>query len=231
MNKLSLCIKNVQKSFRKKQVLTNATFTVSQGECVGIIGMNGSGKTTLFNILSGEIRANSGDVLISGPDGDISLINNKKAIRKHIGYIPQENVLIGDLTTLDNLKLWYCDSKLDMNKELNDGVLHMLGIDTFLHTKVHKLSGGMQKRLSIGTALATMPDFLILDEPGAALDLVAKDIIRNYLRSFKSTGGVVIATHDEDDLDICDRLFVLKDGILKEIPPTIRGGELIKTIL
>lgn len=231
MKSLSLQVNSIQKNFKNKCVLSDVTLTVSCGECVGIVGINGSGKTTLFNIIFGETKPDKGDIYIQNENTNTPLLNNKKLIKKHIGYVPQNNALIEDLSTLDNLRLWYCDSSLDMHKELNDGILHELGIDSFLHTKVSKLSGGMQKRLSIATTLASDPDFLILDEPSAALDIVAKNIIRNYLCSFKSKGGILIATHDEDELAICDRVLVLKNGYLEEIPPTIRGSKLIEKIL
>ena len=98
--------------------------------------------------------------------------------------------------------------------------------------KVKHLSGGMKKRLSIGISLASEPDFLILDEPGAALDLIAKDIIKNYLLSYKSNkGGIIIATHDEEELSLCDRVLVLKNGTLNEISPTMRGSDLVNKLL
>ena len=231
MQDYCLKVENIKKSFGKKNVLSDISFELHTGECIGIVGMNGSGKTTLFNIIYGETKANSGNISLMSTDNVASIIHNRKLINSHIGYIPQENMLIEDLSALDNLKLWYCDSKLNLSKELESGFLHTLGIDTFLHTKVNKLSGGMQKRLSIGTALATMPYFMILDEPCAALDLVAKNIIRSYIRSYKAYGGILIATHDEEDMALCDRLFTLKNGVLTKIPPTIRGEELIQKIL
>lgn len=85
-----------------------------------------------------------------------------------------------------------------MKKELNSGILAMLGIDEFLNVRVSKMSGGMKKRLSIGCAVANNPHILILDEPGAALDLVCKERIYSYLKDFKSKGGIVlISTHEE----------------------------------
>lgn len=223
-------IQNICKSFRKKNILNDISLTLKTGECVGIIGMNGSGKTTLLNIICGEGSHFNGNVTIN--DSDTSLLKDKSLLSKTIGYIPQENPLIDDLSAYDNLRLWYCDSPLDMNKELEDGVLKSLGINEFLKVKVKNLSGGMKKRLSIGIALAQKPTFLILDEPAAALDLVAKNIIHTYLASFKeSGGGICIATHDEEELDLCDKIYVLKNKSLHEIDKNIRGNLLINEIM
>lgn len=224
-NPQKLCINKISKSFGKKQILDEVTFEVASGECIGIIGANGCGKTTLFNIIASEIKPSSGNVYIEG-------FGTNEKLTKILGYIPQENPLLEDLSVKDNLKLWYCDSTMDMEKELSQGVLFKLGINTFLTSKVKHLSGGMKKRLSIGIALANCPKFLILDEPGAALDLVAKNIIRDYLSEYKSqNGGIIIATHDEEDLSICDKLFSIKNGKLFSINPTLRGSKLIEKII
>lgn len=223
-------IQNISKAFRKKSILINVSLTLKAGECVGIIGMNGSGKTTLLNIICGEGSHFNGTITIN--DTSTSLLKDKKLLSQTIGYIPQENPLIEDLSTYDNLRLWYCDSPLNMKEELENGVLHSLGIDEFLQTKVKNLSGGMKKRLSIGIALAKEPTFLVLDEPAAALDLVAKNIIHTYLNSYKTSGGgICIATHDEEELALCDRVFVLKDKSLHQIDKNIRGNLLIKEIM
>ena len=91
----------------------------------------------------------------------------------------------------------------------------MLEINDFLSVPVRKMSGGMKKRLSIGCSMAKNPKILLLDEPCAALDLVCKQSIYNYLDKFKAAGGtIIITTHDESDLALCDAVYILKDGIL-----------------
>lgn len=149
-----------------------------------------------------------------------------------IGYVPQENPLIQDLTVKDNLKLWYCDSPLDMEKELRDGFLKLLGIDKMLKIPVKKLSGGMKKRVSIGVSMWADPKVLILDEPSAALDLVAKKDIREYLKTYLKSGRtVLLATHDEDELDICSKIYVMSQGVLKETSKELRGDRLLEEMI
>lgn len=202
-------IKSIQKSYRKKTVLQDVTLTVREGSCVGILGGNGSGKSTLLSILAGVQRPDSGSFLWEGTD----LFTDEKLRARILGYVPQGNPLMEELTAWDNLRLWY--DKAGLREGLEDGVLAMLGIPDFLKVPVRKMSGGMKKRLSIGCAVANAPKLLLLDEPSAALDLVCKERIGNYLKGFKAQGGcVLLATHDVQELDLCDALFILKDGVL-----------------
>lgn len=224
-NEYSVKVEGVCKSYGQKKVLKNASFIARQGECVAIAGLNGSGKSTLLSILAGVQRADSGKAEVNG----IDIFRDTKAAAKIIGYVPQENPLIQDLTVKDNLKLWYCDSPLDMEKELRDGFLKLLGIDKMLKTSVKKLSGGMKKRVSIGISMWADPKVLILDEPSAALDLVAKKDIREYLKNYLKSGKtVLLATHDEDELDICSKIYVMSQGMLKETSKEMRGDRLLE---
>lgn len=204
-----LQIENIKKNFGKKQVLKDITFSAKEGECIGILGANGCGKSTLFSVLAGVQKAQGGRFLYGSDD----LLKNTKLRSKVLGYVPQGTPLIEELNAYDNLLLWY--DKQNLKKELHDGIPAMLGIQDFLKTPVRKMSGGMKKRLSIACATSGHPDILILDEPTAALDLVCKTAIASYLTSFKKNGGtVIIATHEVQELGICDKIFILKDGVL-----------------
>jgi ABC-2 type transport system ATP-binding protein len=224
----SIRVEGIQKSYGFRKILKGVSFTAEQGQCVAIVGLNGSGKSTLLSILAGVQKADKGTAVCQGVD----IFKNRKAAGRIIGYVPQENPLIQDLTVRDNLKLWYCDSPFDMNQELKDGFLKLLGIDKMLKIPVKKLSGGMKKRVSIGISMWADPSVLMLDEPSAALDLVAKKDIRDYLQAYRKKGGtVLIATHDEDELDICDKVYVVKDGVLKETDTKLRGDRLLEEIV
>ena len=210
-------IKNIQKKYGKKTVLRDISFSVREGNCVGILGGNGCGKSTLLSILAGVQKADNGSFLWEGAD----LFADEKKRSEILGYVPQGNPLMEELTAWDNLRLWY--EKADLKKELEEGVLAMLGIPGFIKVPVKKMSGGMKKRLSIGCAVANRPRLLLLDEPSAALDLVCKERIGNYLKDFKAQGGsVLLATHDVQELDLCDVLYILKDGVLE--PYTFDGN-------
>ena len=206
---MEIQIKEIQKAYGKKQVLTRIDFTAEAGQCIGILGGNGCRKSTLLSILAGVQPADKGEFLYNGKD----LFHYHAQRSQLVGYVPQGTPLIEELTAKDNLSLWY--DKKEMEKQLKDGVLKMLDIDTFLKTPVKKMSGGMKKRLSIGCAVAHKPPILILDEPMAALDIVCKQKISAYIRDHKAKGGIaVIASHDVMEIALCDKWYIMKDGCL-----------------
>ncbi len=204
-----LNIVHLKKNYKKKEVLRNITLNIAGGRCIGILGGNGSGKSTLLSILAGVLKADGGEFLRQGKN----LLENSSLRSELIGYVPQGTPLFEELSARDNLLLWYDRGK--METELKEGVLAMLGIREFLKVPVCKMSGGMKKRLAIGCAVAGDPKILLLDEPSAALDLECKERIVNYIQDFKSRGGIVLlATHDVQEIEVCDEWYILKDGVL-----------------
>jgi len=202
-------IKNIKKNYGKKTVLSDISLKTEGGKCIGIIGGNGCGKSTLFSILAGVNKAKEGQFLLDGQD----LLKNTRMRSSIVGYVPQGTPLIEELTAYDNLLLWY--EKERMEKELSGGVLGMLGINDFLKVPVCKMSGGMKKRLAIGCAISNEPKILLLDEPSAALDIVCKEKIAEYLKSYKTNGGVIfLATHEVHELEMCDEIFIMRQGVL-----------------
>ncbi len=186
-------IKGITKKYGKNPILHDVSFMAKEGEEVCIVGKNGSGKTTLLSVLAGIREAEEGAFFLDG----IDLFKDTKALVEHVSYVPQDPPLIPELSAKDNLLLRY--SKEDMMKSLENGFLKELGIDEFLKTRVHNMSLGMKKRLSIGYALSGDPKILILDEPGASLDLSAKKIVRDFVKNFKAKGGIVIVASHEPD--------------------------------
>ena len=202
-------IKGIRKSYGKHSVLAGVDFTVEPGEIVGILGENGSGKSTLLTILAGLQHPDAGFYNIDGKD----LLKNTKLRNDLVAYVPQETPLIAELTAWDNLKMWYKTDRL--KKELDNGFLKMLGIDQFLKVPVNQMSGGMKKRLTIGCAINSNPKLMLLDEPTAALDLVCKEKIYNYFQQLRNQGGsLIIATHEVQEIELCDKCFIIKDGKL-----------------
>ncbi|MBR1742954.1 MAG: ABC transporter ATP-binding protein [Lachnospiraceae bacterium] len=203
-----------QKKFSRKRkvVLKDITFRITPGECVGILGANGCGKSTLLSILAGIQKADSGFLWYDDRQMDSKNTGNDYS---RIGYVPQEPPLIPELTAYDNLKLWYCDSPLSLEEELQGEFLSILGISDFLKVPVKKMSGGMKKRLAIGCCMAGNPGILLLDEPGAALDIPCKERIETYLKAYKRKGNaILLTTHEEREINLCDTLYILKNGIL-----------------
>lgn len=196
---------------KKAPVFTDLSFEAQGGTCVGILGKNGCGKSSLLSILAGIKKPTSGTI-------SLSYQNESSQSTPVVGYVPQENPLMEELTALDNLRLWYSDSPLSLEQELAQGTLAMLDIPSFLHTRVKHMSGGMKKRLNIGCAIACDPQILLLDEPGAALDLPCKLQILDYLAQYKQQGNLIlIATHEEQEIAFCDQIYLLDQGTLTPV--------------
>ena len=215
----------IRKKYKNKEVLSGVDLSCSAGTCTGILGGNGCGKSTLLTILAGIRKADAGKFLWQGVD----LLKDAKALRKTVGYLPQGTPLYEELTAKDNLRVWY--PKEAMEAELESGVLKMLGVDEFLNTRVSRLSGGMKKRLSIGIAMCSHPDVLLLDEPSTALDLPCKAEIREYFRAFTRAGGtVLLVTHDLEEMQTCDALYLMKNGRLVRYTGGLTVGETAEAI-
>lgn len=218
-------IKNLSKSYGKKRVLKDISFSAQGGRCIGILGANGCGKSTMLSILAGVLEQDTGLFLFNGED----LFQNKKRRSQLVGFVPQGTPLIEELTAWDNLLLWF--DRQSLEKELSGGVLKMLGVDAFLKTTVRKMSGGMKKRLSIGCAMAKQPPILLLDEPTAALDLACKQSIAEYLTQYKKAGGLLLlTTHDWLELSLCDQFYIIKDGFLQEFEYTGDLNQLVESL-
>ena len=208
---MEITVSNIKKSYRRNKVLKGITFTASGGECVGIIGRNGCGKSTLLSILGGVLKRDAGEFTLDGQD----LFSSDEWLRRNVAYVPQGTPLIEELSARDNLRLWYPSDVI--GRELGSGVLGALGIDEFLGVRVSNMSGGMKKRLSIGCAMAGRPPVLLLDEPCAALDIECKERIIEFLRGYKRDGGaLVLASHEPMELEICDKWYVMRDGVLHD---------------
>lgn len=211
MKSSSIDIVGLKKRYGKRDILKGVTLNIEFGSCIGILGGNGSGKTTILSILAGITDADEGEFICE----DYDLLKDDKRRRFLVGIIPQCNPLIEELSGKDNLLLWHDRKYLDMSAK--EGIIKELGITKFINKRVSTLSEGMKKRLSIACAVKKHSKILLMDEPGAALDIVAKEIIHEYIKKITDMGGIVIlVTHDEGELNLCDRHYILKDGVLNE---------------
>lgn len=219
-----LKVTGLHKSYVKLKILKGVDLTVLPESCVGIVGSNGCGKTTLLSILAGALKADSGSISYR----DREAVGRPAVFAAEAAYVPQENPLMPELTVYDNLRLWYRGNKKEMQADLEHGAAAMLGVSQILDRTVGKLSGGMKKRLSIACALSNHAPVLLMDEPGAALDLECKAAIRDYLKNYVAEGGAVILTsHELAELSVCDMMYVLKDGKLEAIDSWDSETELI----
>ena len=219
-------VDRISKAYGRRQVLSQISFHIEAGQCVGIAGANGCGKSTLLAILAGAMKPDGGKILYQGKPVD----NGR--YRRETGYVPQGNPLLEELTVQDNLKLWYKGSEKEWKRERDSGIIAVLELGPLLKTAAGKLSGGMKRRLSLACALVNHPRFLILDEPGAALDVVCKEENRQYLADYLKQGGTALMTsHEERELSLCDRLLLMSGGRLKQIPADTPARELAAMIV
>ena len=214
-------VKGISKHYKNKQILNGISFAAGPGQCVGIAG---GSKTTLLSILAGVNRPDRGSICFDGMEA----VGNRKVFERNAAYVPQENPLIPELTARDNYRLWFKGDKAELERDLEEGVGKFLGLTEFLGTPAGKLSGGQKKRLSIASALSNQASLLIMDEPGAALDMEAKEEILTYIRNYLKNGGTVILTsHETQELSICTKLFVMKKGLLMPVTEKLSAAELV----
>jgi ABC-2 type transport system ATP-binding protein len=199
------------KKYVKHTVLDRVSLQAQGGEAIGIAGVNGSGKSTLLSVLTGIVRPDSGQVWLEGQP------LSPGSLQKWVGYVPQENALFDGLSALDNIKLWASAYKADWRNALpflfaeneKEGEAR-----AFLRKKAGKLSGGMKKRLSIAIALFHDPLYLLMDEPTAGLDVGFRWHVTQTINQLRERGKCVIFTsHQADELSLCDRIYVLRDGV------------------
>ncbi len=201
-----LKVENIQKGFgRDNKILDSVSFSAAKGQALCIAGKNASGKTTLLKIICGMLAPDSGAV---SADGRISIV-------------PQEPAVLPELSVNDNLRLWYAAQNVSGPQWKDDSIETQLGLKEHRRKKVKTLSGGMKKRLSLAAALADIPDWLLLDEPFAALDAAGCRDIISLLCRLKSDGvGIIFTSHQPEHIAaVADRLLILDGGKLTEAPP------------
>ena len=222
-----LNIQNLSFSYGRKKIFHGLSFTVAQGDCIGIVGCNGCGKSTLLSVLAGCRPARSGSVFLEGCD----IASDPSVPRTRIGYVPQEIPFIPELSVYDNLLFWYPGKKQDMDAALLSPICHALGIRELLYKRVSVLSGGQRKKAGIVSALLHHPALLLLDEPSSALDIGIRSEITDFLKSYLQNGGtVLLSTHEECELTLCNRLIAMRNGTIHEIPPSLRDIALLQQI-
>lgn len=198
--------------------VSDLTFVVPQGECVGIIGPSGAGKSTLIQLLLGLRQPTVGSTAVNGiPIRDIAPADWSRLL----AYVPQDTNLVGD-TVRENIRFFRPDiTDADVEDAarrvgLHDEILARPGgYDAMIDDKHDTMSGGQRQRISIARALVGRPAVLILDEPTSALDLHSEQVIHSALRELQGHVTMFIVAHRLSTLNICDRIMVLEAGVLR----------------
>jgi len=208
-------VKNIHKTYARREVVNDVSFTVKAGEIVGLLGPNGAGKTTCFYITCGLVSSNKGEVFLNHKS--IGNMPMHKRANLGLGYLPQEPSIFRKLSVEDNIM-----AILELNKSLPakqrkyrlEELLSELNVEHVRHIKGIILSGGERRRVEIARSLAMDPKFILLDEPFAGIDPISVADIQEIIYQLRDKGiGVLITDHNyREMLDTCNRSYVLHSG-------------------
>ena len=220
---MELKIRNLRKEFKRNNATFDAVkdvdFTINDHEFVSIIGHSGSGKSTLLNLIAGMLLPSDGEVSLDGKiitglsDKEASTIRNSV-----VGYIPQGQSLLSNLTVFDNVSLPFFLS--DRSGDPGDKVTYLLselGIQHLRNSYPNNLSGGEMRRVAIARALVNNPKILLADEPTGDLDKANKEAIVALFRKIADSGtAVIMVTHDLETVKTADTNFIMDEGTLSK---------------
>jgi len=203
-------LKNIEKSFGEKKVLTGVSFKAEGGKAFGLLGRNGAGKTTSIRILMDVFPANSGEVLIDGQPIDYNKIG--------IGYLPEERGLYPKKIIIDQLT-YFAELKGMSRKAAVESIdywLGRLGMAEYRNKRLDTLSKGNQQKIQLITALAHDPDIVILDEPFSGLDPVNAMLLKDVVKEQISKGKIVLfSSHQMSYIEeFCDSIAILNNGVV-----------------
>lgn len=209
--------RNLAKSYSKRAIVKDVNIAVQSGQVVGLLGPNGAGKTTCFYMIVGLIKADKGQVFID--QQDISSLPMHGRAQAGIGYLPQEASVFRKLSVADNI-MAILQTRNDLDgpsrtAKLED-LLTEFNIGHIRDSLGMSLSGGERRRVEIARALASDPQFILLDEPFAGVDPISVGDIKQIINHLSDKGiGVLITDHNvRETLDICDLAYIVSEGYI-----------------
>ena len=225
---------NLTKSYRNRKVVKGISIEVKRGEIVGLLGPNGAGKTTTFYMIVGLTRPDEGQVHLG--ENDLTHCPMHQRAKKGIGYLPQESSVFRKLTVEENIVavLETMDLPSFEGKKRARALLRELNILHIKNARAYSLSGGERRRVEISRALATSPEFILLDEPFAGIDPIAVADIQSIIAHLKRKRiGVLITDHNvRETLSVTDRAYIINEGeiIAAGLPTQVIQDEKVKQI-
>ena len=203
----------LSKQYKNITAVDKLDLEIQQGELFALLGVNGAGKTTVIKMLSCLTKPTDGDAVVCGH----SIVKEAEKVKRLIGVSPQETAVAPNLSVKENLEL-ICGIH-GFSKEKTQAKSRELStqfdLDTVLHRKAGKLSGGWQRRVSIAMALISEPQILFLDEPTLGLDVIARHDLWDAIRSLKGKITIILTTHYMEEAEILsDRIGIMKSGRL-----------------
>lgn len=231
---MKLKASNLVKSYSGKNVVKQVSVELNQGEIVGLLGPNGAGKTTSFYMIVGLIKVNAGNIFLNKKE--ITNFPMYKRAKNGIGYLAQESSVFRKMSVEDNilsvLELTNLSKKEQIQK--TESLLEEFGLSEIRKRRGDLLSGGERRRTEIARALATNPNFILLDEPFAGVDPLAVEDIQKIVRDLtKKNIGILITDHNvQETLAITDRTYLMFEGkILRHgSPEELANDEMVRKV-
>ena len=231
---MKLKAENLMKQYKGRKVIKGITVEVNQGEIVGLLGPNGAGKTTSFYMIVGLIKPNGGNIYLDGTE--ITKYPMYKRAQNGIGYLAQEASVFRKLSIEDNILSVLQLTKLSKKEQLMkmESLIEEFSLGHIRKSRGDLLSGGERRRTEIARALATDPNFILLDEPFAGVDPVAVEDIQRIIAQLKDKNiGILITDHNvQETLAITDRTYLMFEGsILKHgVPQELAADEMVRKV-
>ena len=208
----------VSKAFNGRRAVDGVNLEINGGEVVGLLGPNGAGKTTTFHMMIGLVHPEEGRVYLNGEDVTSAPIFQRA--RAGMSYLPQESSVFRRMSVEQNLLAILETLGLSRQEQLDrsTGLMRMLGVNHLAKHQASTLSGGERRRVEIARALVLSPFFVLLDEPFTGVDPIAVAEIQKIIRNLAGGGiGILITDHNvRETLGICDRAYILNDGVILE---------------
>lgn len=230
---MDIQISNLTKKYGPQTAVDNISFEVKTGEILGFLGPNGAGKSTSMKMITGYLGIGGGDIVIGGR----SVKHHGDALKKHIGYLPENNPLYLDMPVVDYLR--FCAALQNVSSgEIEDRIRSMIrlcGLNQEKHKKIGELSKGYRQRVGLAQAMIHDPEVLILDEPTTGLDPNQIVEIRKLIRELGNEKTVILSTHILPEVEAtCDRILIINkgkivaDGTADVLRKQASGGELLR---
>lgn len=230
---MDIIVENLTKSYGAQKAVDSLSFEVKTGEILGFLGPNGAGKTTTMKIITCYLNGENGDVKVGGK----SVSQAPELVKKHIGYLPENNPLYHEMPVIDYLQ--FVARLQGVKKEkVNTRILEMIkicGLKGEQHKKIRELSKGYKQRVGLAQALIHDPDVLILDEPTTGLDPNQIIEIRELIKKIGKEKTVILSSHILAEVEAtCDRIMIINkgkivaDGTSEQLRKKAQGDELLK---
>ena len=203
----------LSKQYKNITAVDGLNLEIERGELFALLGVNGAGKTTAIKMLSCLTKPTEGEAFVGG----YSITKEPEQVKQLIGVSPQETAIAPNLSVRENLELICSISgfKKEKTREKIKACNRLFSLDTVLHRKAGKLSGGWQRRVSIAMALIGEPEILFLDEPTLGMDVIARHALWEMVRSLKGKITIVLTTHYLEEAEaLSDRIGIMKSGSL-----------------